>query len=212
MSQEVEIKTIKPFGPAIAKVSIPKKILHELNTYIDNLIKDEKKSKEQDHGYSLVGNVKQEIKLEDKIIEDSRWKEFLEKCISIWIESITRKKINEFKLIDSWVVRQFQNEYNPAHWHNGHISGAGFLKVPSNFGQTIQKNKRINQNGNLSLIHGSRHFLNNSIFDITPIEGDLYFFPHYLMHTVYPFLNSHEERRSISFNARIDENIFNVHG
>ena len=25
MSQEVEIKTIKPFGPAIAKVSIPKK-------------------------------------------------------------------------------------------------------------------------------------------------------------------------------------------
>ena len=211
MSQEVEIKTIKPFGPAIAKVSIPKKILHELNTYIDNLIKDEKKSKEQDHGYSLVGNVKQEIKLEDKIIEDSRWKEFLEKCISIWIESITRKKINEFKLIDSWVVRQFQNEYNPAHWHNGHISGAGFLKVPSSFGKHTQEKPAEYKGGNLQLIHGARMFLCKSTFNIAPQVGDFYFFPNYLMHTVFPFKDTKEERRSISFNANIDDNIYNVY-
>ena len=46
---------------------------------------------------------------------------------------------------------------------------------------------------------------------ITPKVGDFYFFTHYLMHTVFPFKGSDEERRSISFNAFIDENIYNVY-
>ena len=32
-----------------------------------------------------------------------------------------------------------------------------------------------------------------------------------MMHTVYPFADSEEERRSISFNAYIDEGIYNVY-
>jgi len=32
------------------------------------------------------------------------------------------------------------------------------------------------------------------------------------MHAVFPFKNSKEERRSISFNAKIDENIYDVYG
>ena len=39
------------------------------------------------------------------------------------------------------MVRQFQNEYNPVHWHGGHISGVGYLKVPSSLGNNPQKNK-----------------------------------------------------------------------
>ena len=48
----------------------------------------------------------------------------------------------------------------------------------------------------------------NSTFSITPKVGEFYFFPHYMMHVVYPFKNSNEERRSISFNATIDQDIF----
>ena len=40
---------------------------------------------------------------------------------------------------------------------------------------------------------------------ITPEKGNFYFFPSYMMHTVYPFLDSSEERRSVSFNAKIDD-------
>ena len=32
-----------------------------------------------------------------------------------------------------------------------------------------------------------------------------------MMHVVYPFKNSNEERRSISFNAYIDDKIYNVY-
>ena len=66
--------------------------------------------------------------------------------------------------------------------------------------------------GNLNLIHGSRMFLSQSSLFIKPEVGDFYFFPHYMMHLVYPFKDSTEERRSISFNAKIDEEIFNVYG
>ena len=62
----------------------------------------------------------------------------------------------------------------------------------------------------LQLIHGSKMFLCNSTFNIKPKVGDFYFFPNYLMHTVYPFRGTDEERRSISFNASIDEDIYNV--
>jgi len=55
-------------------------------------------------------------------------------------------------------------------------------------------------------------FLSPSTLDIVPSVGDFYFFPNYLMHTVFPFKDSNEERRSISFNAKIDEEIYNVYG
>ena len=96
--------------------------------------------------------------------------------------------------MNSWVVRQFMNEYNPTHWHGGHIAGAGFLKVPKDLGLHVQKKRNKEyRGGNLQLIHGSRMFLNH------------------LMHSVFPFKKSLEERRSISFNAKIDQSIYNVY-
>ena len=55
-------------------------------------------------------------------------------------------------------------------------------------------------------------FLSDSTFNIVPQVGDFYFFPNYLMHAVFPFKGTAEERRSISFNAKIDENIYDVYG
>ena len=40
-------------------------------------------------------------------------------------------------------------------------------------------------------------FLCHSTLDLKPEVGDFYFFPNYLMHTVFPFKDTNEERRSI---------------
>ena len=61
-------------------------------------------------------------------------------------------------------------------------------------------------------MHGSRQFLSDCLFKVEPKVGNFYFFPNYLLHTVYPFYSENEERRSISFNALIDEEIYNVYG
>ena len=207
-----DIKIIRPFGPSIAWVKIPIPLIEKLNNYIDKIIEDEKKSSELNHGKNLAGNVTQEFRLESDFAEKIGWTDFLKNNVATWILHSTQRKIKEFHLISSWVVRQFKGDYNPIHWHGGHISGAGYLKVPKSFGELIQKEKTYNNNGHIELIHGNRMFLSNSKLNIKPEVGNFYFFPNYMMHTVYPFAESNEERRSISFNAKIDADIYNVYG
>ena len=211
MDEELKFSIVNHFGPSVCKVKIPSKIIDLINIHIDKLITDEKKQKEFNHGEKLVGDVTQEFKLDQNIALKSGWANFLSLCVAKWIEIETEKKITKFEILNTWIVRQFKNEYNPTHWHNGHVSGAGFLKVPSSFGTHVQNKDKPYKGGNLQLIHGARMFLSQSTYTILPEVGDFYFFPNYMMHTVFPFKETNEERRSISFNAFIDEDIYNVY-
>ena len=209
----MEFKIYKPFGPEILEAKIPDQIINGINGYINKLVNDEVKSKEQNHGKFLAGDVHQEFKLDLEFAKDIGWLDFLGKCTYEYVLKATGNKITRCQIIDSWVVRQFKNEYNPVHWHGGHISGAGFLKVPKNLGKINQdKTQTKYKGGSLQFSHGARMFLSQSIMTVVPKVGDFYFFPNYLMHTVYPFRDTKEERRSISFNATIDDGIFDVYG
>ena len=207
----MKIEILRPFGPSISKIEISKEIIISLNNYIDKIIIDKKKSSELDHGSNLAGNVKQEFRIEEDLLKSSGFYDLLFKGVKKWMEVSENKNVTKFNILSSWVVRQFENEYNPIHYHNGHVSGVGYLKLPDNFGETVQANKKNNLNGHLSLIHGNRMFNSSSMFNVKPKVGDFYFFPNYMMHTVFPFYGL-GERRSISFNANIDEEIYNVYG
>jgi hypothetical protein len=199
------VEIIKPFGPSIVKAKLTSEIVEKLNSYIDEVINDNTLSKSLDYGKNLVGNVKQEIELDIEFMKKIKWGEFLGSICKQWVEKELKKNLKDFRVINSWVVRQFKNEYNPIHWHGGDISGVGYLMVPQELGKTFQENKTLNRNGDIELIDGSRKLFSNSTYVITPSVGDLYLFPSYMMHTVYPFFDSTEERRSISFNAFIDK-------
>ena len=210
---EIKYKNLRVLGPAVLRVKIPDKIIKKLNEYIDNTIKNKSKAEKLNYGEKLVGDVTQEFLLEIEFVKSSGWLDFLGNCSKIYTELNEGKKITKFNLLKTWVVRQFKNEYNPTHWHGGHISGAGFLKVPKILGDSVQKKKDINyRGGNLQLIHGSRMFTCPSTYNIIPEVGDFYLFPNYLMHTVFPFKGTDDERRSISFNATIDDEIYDVYG
>ena len=209
----METRILRPFGPSIMYAKMPDKLVNDLNEYIDQTIENKNKINELNYGNKLAADVTQEFKLERDFAKKVGWLDFLGKCAQAWIKREIDKDIKKFAVIESWIVRQYKNEYNPTHYHSGHISGAGFLKVPKNFGdfsQEKEKSGKIYPGGKLNLIHGSRMFLSESSIFIEPEVGAFYFFPHYLMHSVYPFKGSDEERRSISFNAFIDEEIFNV--
>ena len=211
---KVDFSIIRKFGPPILQVKIPDQIIKALNDYVDQAIEDKEKIKRLSASEYLVGDVTQEFKIENEVVKKSGWGDFLALCVSNWINKETGKRPTKFRIINTWIVRQFQNEYNPTHWHSGHISGAGYLKVPKNLGSHTSKDKKSKRyaGGNLQLIHGTRMFLSHSTLDLIPKVGDFYFFPNYLMHTVFPFKDSNEERRSISFNAEIDDEIYNVYG
>ena len=162
------------------------------------------KVKQLNYGDKLAGNVKQELFLETDFMKKIKWAEFLGSACAQWLSDERKIKLRGFEIIKSWIVRQYKNDYNPIHFHSGHVSGVGYLKVPKNVGQTIQKNKKHNLNGKLVLIDGSKKLFCNPTYLITPEVGDFYLFPNYLMHAVYPFSDTEEERRSVSFNAKLD--------
>ena len=199
------MKIQSPFGPKIAIVKIPKKIVSKINKEVDNILQNKTKTKKSDYSKKLVGEVKQELEL-SKTFVNKYLINFLKNNIKNFIKRSSNKKINSIKLKNFWVVRQFKNEYNPIHYHSGSISGVGYLKIPKNFMKSKKKSKT---NGTIDFIHGSRSLLNKSIFNHKPKVGDMIIFPNYLMHTAYPF-NVDGERRSFSFNIDIDKKTLDI--
>lgn len=201
------LQVIRPFGPTIAKVQMPENLVQKLNCYVDQTIKDEKALKNLDHGQNLAGNVRQEFIIDKKFEYQKYFFNFLNEVASAYVLKITKLKVTKFNVINSWIVRQFEDEYNPVHFHKGHLSGVGYLKVPENWGNYTQNNKRKNQNGKIDFIYGNKSFLSHGNLILEPKVGDFYMFPNYLFHTVYPFKGD-QERRSVSFNATIDNDIY----
>lgn len=192
------MKTFRAFGPTLGKTKLSKKIISILNTHIEK----SQLSKKNDYSSKLVSQIKNEIKIPKTIINKDLSKELI-KNIKRYLDKSGVKKIKDIKIINLWVVRQFKNEYNPIHYHEGQLSGVGYLKIPKNMNQNkLVKNKKIKTNGTIDFINGQKNFLSKSIYNLNPKLGDLLIFPNYLMHTAYPF-NVDGERRSFSFNAKI---------
>ena len=192
------MKNIKPFGPSIGKTKISNKFFDKLNKEFD--VKS--KSKKIDYSSKLASQIKKELKISNKFIRHNLEEE-LKINIKKFLSNENIKNIKEIKILNLWVVRQFKGEYNPIHYHEGDLSGVGYLKLPKGMTKNkMVKNKKLETNGTIDFINGQRGFLSKSIYNVVPKIKDLLIFPNYLMHTAYPF-NIKGERRSFSFNAKV---------
>ena len=198
------MKVLSPFGPKIASLKLSKSSIRKINIEVDKIISKKNLLKKLDYSNKLVGQVKQEFQLPKNFIKKNLEK-ILFKEVKDYIFKSLGKKISEIKIKNFWIVRQFNDEYNPVHFHDGHISGVGYLKIPK-----FSKNKKYTQtDGSIDFINGNKMLLSECIFNHQPKVGDMILFPHYLMHTAYPF-KTKGERRSFSFNLEIDKKIANV--
>ena len=192
------MKNIKPFGPSIGKTEISKKFCDRLNNEFDN----KSNVKKVDYSSKLASQIKNELKISDNFIKKNLAKE-IKKNINKFLSNEKINNIKEIKILNLWVVRQFKGEYNPIHYHEGDLSGVGYLKLPKGMtNNKMVKNKKLKTNGTIDFINGQKGFLSKSIYNVVPNLRDLLIFPNYLMHTAYPF-NIEGERRSFSFNAKI---------
>ena len=199
------LKVLSLVGPKIAKLKFSKQLINKINKEVDKINSNKSLMRRLDYSKKLVGQVKQEIHLPRLFLKKN-----LEKIISKNIKEFIYKSLGRkpkiVKIKNFWVVSQFSNEYNPIHFHDGHVSGVGYLKVPK-----FSKSKKISlkSNGTIDFINGSKIFLSESIYNHYPKVGDVLLFPNYLMHTAYPF-STEGERRSFSFNVEIDKKIANI--
>ena len=198
------MKVLSPFGPKIASLKLSRNSIRKINIEVDKIISKKNMLKKLDYSNKLVGQVRQEFQL-PKIFIKKNLEKILYKAVKDYIFKSLGKKISKIKIKNFWIVRQFNDEYNPVHFHDGHISGVGYLKIPK-----FSKNKKYTQtDGSIDFINGNKMLLSECIFNHQPKVGDMILFPHYLMHTAYPF-KTKGERRSFSFNLEIDKKIANV--
>jgi len=192
------MKTFRAFGPTIGKGKLSKRFINVINSQIEKSTI----SKNNDYSSKLASQIKNEIRLSNSFVSKKLSKELI-KNIKNYLKDSEIDKIKEIKIINLWVVKQLKNEYNPIHYHDGQLSGVGYLKIPKNMNDNkMVMNKKIKTNGTIDFINGQRSFLSKSIYNLNPKVGDLVLFPNYLMHTAYPF-NIDAERRSFSFNVKI---------
>ena len=192
------MQNIKPFGPTIGKTKISKRFFEKLNKEFES----KSNSRKVDYSSKLASQIKNEIKISNNFIKKSLEKE-IKVNIRKFLFNEKIKDIKDIKILNLWVVSQFKGEYNPIHYHEGDLSGVGYLKLPKDMtNNKLVKNKKLKTNGTIDFINGQRGFLSKSIYNVLPKVKDLLIFPNYLMHTAYPF-NIGGERRSFSFNIKI---------
>ena len=199
------MKVISPFGPKIGKFKLSSQIIKKINIEVDKITEKKSLYKKLDYSKQLVGQVKQEFQLPKEFIKKNLHK-IIEKEVKAFIHKTTKKRVKAIKILNFWIVRQYKNEYNPVHYHDGHLSAVGYLKVPKNLNKS---KKQVKTNGTIDFINGSKNFLCESIHNHVPKVGDIIFFPNYLMHTAYPF-NVEGERRSFSLNIQLDQKVTNI--
>lgn len=187
---------------------VPQDILSKIKHEIESINSETPKSNEH-----LVGNIKKEFKLSESI-----------QCLEPYVLNLMGqydnafhylKSVNcldrdlPFELDDLWVNLQSKHEFNPNHNHVGVMSFVIWIDIP------FLMNEELKQSPGIYSTHNcSGHFefsYTNVLGDIWQIgipadktyEGKILMFPNKMIHCVYPFFSSDDNRISVAGNIRL---------
>ena len=183
------------WGPCIVKTQIDQKT-------IDQFLSEGKISRE-DASPELAGVLQNQFHFKNK----DRFTKFFEGVFNVYNQALKRWKQgnetipNRYYLEKLWINYQGPNEFNPPHSHGGALSFVMFLDVPMKLRVENQNYKGLSAGpGGITFLYGDaedRCITNHSVF---PSVGDMYIFPAWVKHWVYPF-KSNCVRISVSGNV-----------
>ena len=201
--QKVSYDIYTPFGPRILKSSVPQVVIDAVNEKADTILQDNKKSNDLDYSSNLAGNVKKEVAL--SLAEVKGLEVVVNKLATEYIMKLVPNQLDPEKTImsySSWVVSQYAGDFNPLHIHDSQLSGVLFLKMPPNYEEEYRREDHYPSVGCLEFLGSVANTFAKHSWLVKPQIGDLYLFPSWLSHQVYPF-RSEGERRSMAFNIHL---------
>ena len=131
----------EPYSPTILETTVSDRFVNIVNTVADDVLSDEKKSKQWDFSHKLVGKVNKEIQIPVKGKSDREYlfSTMKQGCLDYLNYMIDKNRaqsynrivgegikptIENIHLTQSWVVSQYAGDFNPIHHHNGDFSAA----------------------------------------------------------------------------------------
>ncbi|QDH50613.1 hypothetical protein [Synechococcus phage S-B43] len=101
----------------------------------------------------------------------------------------------------------YPGDYNPLHDHAGLLSFIIYVDVPYTLQQQIDEEPDLKPT---QIRHGFTEFIDpflhyNRTFPVSSqMEGEMFLFPAWVKHVVYPFKNSAQPRVTIAGNIKFD--------
>ena len=201
---------------------MPDKMVKDLNTYLDNLLEDEKR---ESMAGTLVGQIHRGEQLnmnpEHELLQD--YCQFVTGLGASYINTVmentghTLEKPRQVTVDDVWSVHSFEGDYNPIHDHGTKtlmgISTTGWTKVPQQIldqptagsPQYSKYNDSGACDGYLAFSYGRNQIMDVERLrppqsaEVQPEVGKLMLFPSWMQHMVYPFFGE-GERRTVASN------------
>ena len=201
--KQISYDMFTPFGPRIMKSSVPQNIVDEVNKKADDILNDDKRSEQLDYSANLAGNVKKEVAL--SLGEIKSLELVINKLVTEYILKTVGNQFNPENTnmtYTSWVVSQYAGDFNPVHIHDSQLSGVFFLKIPPGYEEEFRREDHYPSVGCLEFLGSVPNTFSKDSYMAKPQIGDLYIFPSWLSHQVYPF-RSEGERRSMAFNIHL---------
>ena len=201
-----------PFGPVMGYKKLSAQFVRDMNAFYE-----EEPHILKDYSDQLVGKVRQELFFTEAM-RDLFLKE-IKQFVGSYNNTATYRNsygrtmldVNNFnysvQFISGWLVRQFENDYNPLHLHTGcRMSCVGYLKLPDGIENEWEEDYKDHHpsHGHIQFVHGTASTYNATNFMVKPRVGDFFLFPSELFHCVYPF-KTVGERRSFSANFNFVE-------
>ncbi len=192
---------------------------HRLTKEAMDYLWDDINGKQTDYRKYLAGNISKSDQIEDKdnwfyetVLKDRAEHLYYKEWINYYEIVVTKTEPRpEFFLKDLWVNYQKQHEFNPPHKHDGIFSFVVFMKIPTHWKEQHALPISANSNAPCAsdfqfLIGEGQGPMSPESFSLSPEdEGRMLFFPSWLMHQVFPFYGTEEERITVSGNIYLEQ-------
>jgi hypothetical protein len=193
----------RPFGPIIYEQEVSDELFDELKTIIPHST--------DDYRINLAGNIADERDL-TKLISDKA-KEELRERTALYLSLCMEKPQHQFPhfmngldLESIWVNFQKAWEWNPPHKHTGDVSFVIYIDNPVN---AKEERKHPTQHGNaptaghITFRYGETHTLSGDRLIVNPKPKQMFLFPAWLEHQVFPFTQEGITRISVAGNMHV---------
>jgi hypothetical protein len=191
---------LRPFGPTMYRNKISDRMRDEINEAAQN--------SQVENNNLLAGNIDREVQY--LISEETNLE--LREFVLDYVDQMAKvgsynppvdHVLSGIALDKPWVNVQKKGEWNPPHIHAGDFSCVAYSKIPDELKDEWKHPTQRGRNpvgGKIEWQYGmwAPHNL-HAFGPVEPEEKDIYFFPAWLIHYVYPF-NSDVERISFSTN------------
>ena len=205
-------EAIRPFGPTIIRGSVPMDLIHLLDKKASQMLGSEQLSKEFNHAQNLAGNVQKEVRFPQSWMSTKEFQpmvQYIGEMVKAYIsippanETISPAFVGKLVIQSMWMVSQYAGDFNPFHIHEGQLSGVIYLRIPPGLQHEYDEEDHYPTVGDIVFFHGQAATFSGHKLQYSPGVGDIFLFPNWLSHGVYPFRTKGQERRSVSFNLEL---------